>query len=133
MEWNVFHPTVFLLIQVTNTPWGERVSFLFDPEGQTVPKSLHVSPFMDMQSVWTLKATPPSATLKLSVLVTHPVHGQFFDAVLSLQRCGSHALRSEQSGLMTFWRCADVVHINRSSLANNTLHIFKVQGCLICN
>lgn len=35
--------------EVTNTPWGERVVFNFDPAGQRVPKALHVSPFMDMR------------------------------------------------------------------------------------
>lgn len=33
-------------MQVTNTPWGERVTFLFDPNGDSVAKPLHVSPFM---------------------------------------------------------------------------------------
>jgi DUF1365 family protein len=37
---------------VTNTPWGERVTFVFDPKGQRVQKALHVSPFMDMGNVW---------------------------------------------------------------------------------
>lgn len=35
--------------EVTNTPWGERVVFNFNPAGQRVPKALHVSPFMDMR------------------------------------------------------------------------------------
>lgn len=30
------------LAEVTNTPWGERVTFPFDPKGDAVPKSLHV-------------------------------------------------------------------------------------------
>jgi DUF1365 family protein len=47
------------IAEVTNTPWGERVSFVFDPRGSSVPKSLHVSPFMDMRNVWLLKATDP--------------------------------------------------------------------------
>lgn len=38
--------------QVTNTPWGERVTFVFNPEGDVSPKALHVSPFMDMQNTW---------------------------------------------------------------------------------
>ena len=40
------------IAEVTNTPWGARVSFLFDPRGQDVPKALHVSPFMDMRGTW---------------------------------------------------------------------------------
>lgn len=40
------------IAEVTNTPWGGRVTFLFDPEGASVPKSLHVSPMMDMKGTW---------------------------------------------------------------------------------
>jgi len=43
---------VLCCVQVTNTPWGERVSFLFNPAGDTSPKALHVSPFMDMGNTW---------------------------------------------------------------------------------
>ncbi|KAL7211415.1 hypothetical protein ACSBR2_014306 [Camellia fascicularis] len=34
------------IAEVTNSPWGERVPFLFDPTTDLVAKSLHVSPFM---------------------------------------------------------------------------------------
>lgn len=45
------------IIEVTNTPWGERVTFVINPtrpgeEGEAVPKSLHVSPLMDMKNTW---------------------------------------------------------------------------------
>ena len=40
------------IAEVTNTPWGARVTFLFRPDGQRVPKAMHVSPFMDMRSTW---------------------------------------------------------------------------------
>jgi DUF1365 family protein len=40
------------IAEVTNTPWGERVTFLFEPRGQRVPKAMHVSPLMDMTSTW---------------------------------------------------------------------------------
>lgn len=43
---------VMCCVQVTNTPWGERVSFVFNPAGDTSPKALHVSPFMDMDNTW---------------------------------------------------------------------------------
>jgi DUF1365 family protein len=39
-------------LQVTNTPWGDRVTFMFNPAGDVTPKALHVSPFMDMQNTW---------------------------------------------------------------------------------
>ncbi|XLS58147.1 hypothetical protein HN51_007902 [Arachis hypogaea] len=34
------------IAKVTNTPWGERVSFIFNPHFDLVAKSFHVSPFM---------------------------------------------------------------------------------------
>lgn len=40
------------IAEVTNTPWGERVTFAFDPKGTVVPKALHVSPMMDMANSW---------------------------------------------------------------------------------
>lgn len=40
------------IAEVTNTPWGERVTFLFDPAGTHAPKALHVSPMMDMDNTW---------------------------------------------------------------------------------
>ena len=40
------------IAEVTNTPWGARVTFLFRPDGEKVPKAMHVSPFMDMHSTW---------------------------------------------------------------------------------
>lgn len=40
------------IAEVTNTPWGERVTFLFDHRGAVVPKALHVSPMMDMHNTW---------------------------------------------------------------------------------
>jgi len=70
------------LAEVTNTPWGERVTFAFDPRGDTTPKALHVSPFMDMDNAWTLVARLDDDELFLAVHVTHPEIGNYFDANL---------------------------------------------------
>lgn len=60
------------IAEVTNTPWGERVVFLFDPAGDSLPKCLHVSPLMDMKSRWSLKANDPrEGRLMLSVACNH--------------------------------------------------------------
>lgn len=40
------------IAEVSNTPWNERVTFVFQPDGQSVRKALHVSPFMDMKNTW---------------------------------------------------------------------------------
>ena len=45
-------PPARALAVVTNTPWGARVHFAFDPRGDKVTKCLHVSPFMDMEATW---------------------------------------------------------------------------------
>ena len=45
-------PPAFGVAVVTNTPWGARVAFRFDPAGDKVAKCLHVSPFMDMEGTW---------------------------------------------------------------------------------
>ncbi|RLM84624.1 uncharacterized protein C2845_PM04G02690 [Panicum miliaceum] len=37
------------IAEVTNTPWGERVMFTFQPESDLVAKPLHVSPFMALR------------------------------------------------------------------------------------
>lgn len=70
------------IAEVTNTPWGERVVFTFEPEGDALPKPLHVSPFMDMASTWRFSAPPPGERLRLSIAVSHPEHGDFFRATL---------------------------------------------------
>lgn len=126
--------------QVTNTPWGERVTFMFNPAGDASPKALHVSPFMDMDNTWHLKASPPPflpggaataaaddadavpgdgsrgnegdkmqhASLSVSVLVTHPRLGAYFDAHLLLRRCpDDQQCLPEQGGLTALlrWGC----------------------------
>ena len=53
------------IAEVTNTPWGERVRFLFDPVGTTMPKSLHVSPMMDMQSEWYAPSRPSAMDARI--------------------------------------------------------------------
>ncbi|GAB2279866.1 hypothetical protein Dimus_014503 [Dionaea muscipula] len=70
------------IAEVTNTPWGERVSFVFDPNSDLVAKPLHVSPFMDMQGSWSIKATAPGEDLCVVVLVQHPELGHYFSATL---------------------------------------------------
>lgn len=75
------------IAEVTNTPWGERVTFLFDPSGTSVPKVLHVSPLMDMKNVWTLNTRDPKGCdrLYLRVSVNHAELGKYFDAVIEGQ------------------------------------------------
>ena len=89
--------------EVTNTPWGERVVFNFEPNGQRVPKSLHVSPFMDMEGEWYVSSTPPGdeVTLRVNVL-NHPKYGDYFYASYkaTLDKGPYVGCRNERAGLV---------------------------------
>ncbi|KAI3873326.1 hypothetical protein MKW92_017537 [Papaver armeniacum] len=79
------------IAEVTNTPWGERVSFVFNPDSDCIAKPLHVSPFMDMLGDWTIKATAPGNSLLISISVKHPTLGDYFIATLNAKRVSSGA------------------------------------------
>lgn len=97
------------LAEVTNTPWNERVVFAFDPtpvadeNDATVPKSLHVSPFMDMEGEWYISSTPPGdeVTLRVNVL-NHPEYGDYFFASFKAKLDTSKyaKCRNERAGLV---------------------------------
>ncbi|WCJ27417.1 hypothetical protein M5689_009163 [Euphorbia peplus] len=70
------------IAQVTNTPWAERVTFVFDPNSDLVAKPLHVSPFMDMLGNWKIKASDPRESLSVFIYVEHPDFGDYFTATL---------------------------------------------------
>jgi DUF1365 family protein len=61
---------VALLIQVTNTPWGEKTHYVLDlrtyhhPETVTFGKQMHVSPFMPMNMCYQWRGRPPAETLQ---------------------------------------------------------------------
>ncbi|KAG7593379.1 hypothetical protein ISN45_Aa01g021830 [Arabidopsis thaliana x Arabidopsis arenosa] len=74
------------IAQVTNTPWGERVTFVFDPESDLVAKSLQVSPFMDMLGNWKIRANEPGDDLSVSIESQHPHLGNYFSATLKAKR-----------------------------------------------
>jgi DUF1365 family protein len=88
------------IAEVTNTPWADRVTFLFRPGGEEVPKSLHVSPLMDMRNVWRLRTTEPGKNIHVSVSITHPEKGNYFFAVIrgSVDRNAPN-LPNEEAGL----------------------------------
>ncbi|GMP71832.1 hypothetical protein CsSME_00030093 [Camellia sinensis var. sinensis] len=79
------------IAKVTNTPWGERVSFLFDPTTDLVAKSLHVSPFMDMLGNWSMKTNAPGDNIFVTISVRHPKLGDYFTASLTGKRISSSA------------------------------------------
>lgn len=84
-----------IVAQITNTPWGERFSYILDcrknestAEGHfqwTFPKAFHVSPFMPMNVRYDWRFSTPGG--HLNVLMANTINGEkHFDASLSLAR-----------------------------------------------
>lgn len=79
-----------LVAEVTNTPWGERFSYVLSapPNNEllttTFNKAMHVSPFnpMDMQYHWRSSAPGDTLSIKLSNMMNDQ---RVFDATLSLR------------------------------------------------
>jgi DUF1365 family protein len=74
-----------VIVEVTNTPWGERTSYVLDPAGGRVDKDLHVSPFMPMDQQYAWKVTEPGEQLVVH-LENHQDGERVFDATLRLSR-----------------------------------------------
>uniref|UniRef100_A0A6N2KEV4 DUF1365 domain-containing protein n=1 Tax=Salix viminalis TaxID=40686 RepID=A0A6N2KEV4_SALVM len=86
------------IAEVTNTPWGERVVFIFDPNSDAVAKPLHVSPFMDMLGSWNIKANDPTESLSVLISVQHPELGDYFVASLKANK-----ISTVSDHAMFFW------------------------------
>jgi DUF1365 family protein len=81
-----------VVAEVTNTPWGERHSYVLDGRDGTGPvmreqmeKVFHVSPFIGMENEYEWRVTEPGTALQVHIDERHagrPV----FDATLSLER-----------------------------------------------
>ena len=88
------------IAEVTNTPWGERVRFAFAVGTDSVPKPLHVSPFMEMGSTWKIFAEPPGQRLALTFNAEVFPFSLFPEA--ALVACGARFLSlSSTSDLVT--------------------------------
>lgn len=81
----------YLLLEVTNTPWGERQVYVLPCEkGKKIQdirfdKAMHVSPFYAMDMQYRLKADIPAERLMLHLDLYQ--HGEkAFDATLQLQK-----------------------------------------------
>jgi DUF1365 family protein len=79
-----------VLAEVTNTPWGERHSYLLsDRESASAvlhgrfAKEMHVSPFMGMDHFYEARATQPGPTLSVHI-ESHRDGAAVFDATLAL-------------------------------------------------
>lgn len=74
-----------VVAEVTNTPWGERHSYVLDPDGGRMDKAMHVSPFMPMDQEYAWKLTEPGEQLVVH-LENHQDGRRIFDATLRLRR-----------------------------------------------
>jgi uncharacterized protein len=79
-----------LVAEVTNTPWGERHAYVIEGGGARIirggmDKALHVSPFMEMDQRYEVRATEPAATLSVHIS-SHQEGERAFDATLALER-----------------------------------------------
>ena len=80
-----------VVAEVTSTPWGERHAYVLVRGGEgpvladSLPKELHVSPFMGMAQSYRWRVSAPGATL--AVHIESREHNQrAFDATLTLRR-----------------------------------------------
>ena len=81
-----------VLAEVTNTPWGDRHSYVLDGverDGAVVSsrreKAMHVSPLMDMDHTYTLRFGVPGPTLPVHIASSKDGEPAF-DATLNLSR-----------------------------------------------
>jgi DUF1365 family protein len=78
-----------MIAEVTNTPWGERRSYVLEAGGDgltgTFEKLLHVSPFMPMEQTYEWRASEPGERLAVSIR-NHERGEVVFEAGLDLRR-----------------------------------------------
>lgn len=83
-----------MMLQVTNTPWEERVTYVFkcDPDSRTqrkrIDKAMHVSPFHPMEHFYDWRSSVPSNKVAIHMKNKEQASPQkcVFDATLSLHR-----------------------------------------------
>ena len=70
-----------VVLEVTNTPWGERTWYVFDARAGATSgstrKEMHVSPFLPMDAGYRVSWTTPAADLKLAINVERAAQSIF--------------------------------------------------------
>lgn len=106
-----------MLLEVTNTPWEEKVAYVFacDPskhvQRTTIDKTMHVSPFHPMAHFYDWRSSVPGQKIAIHMRNKEQTEAQqcVFDATLSLRR-EAISKRSLASILWRYpWMTAKVV------------------------
>jgi DUF1365 family protein len=74
-----------VLAEVTNTPWGERHSYVIAEGVGCFEKAMHVSPFMGMDHTYTCRSALPGSQLSVSIDSSR-LGEKAFEASLALAR-----------------------------------------------
>ena len=96
----------YVVAEVTNTPWGERHSYVLKAPGANAPlatefdKSLHVSPFNPMNMTYRWHSNAPDDELTIQIALFEQDQ-RVFDAVLSLTAAPLDA-RSAPRAVLTY-------------------------------
>ncbi|MBB1319710.1 DUF1365 domain-containing protein [Shewanella sp. SR43-4] len=78
---------IYMLAEVSNTPWNERHCYLVDIANTTqTDKVFHVSPFMNLDMHYLWRITPPAKHLKVTIENRNANNDKLFDAGLVLKR-----------------------------------------------
>jgi DUF1365 family protein len=74
-----------VLVEVTNTPWGERQAYVLDGAAGTFEKRMHVSPFQPMDQIYHCRVDAPGERLGV-VIENRDEQGRVFSAALRMDR-----------------------------------------------
>ena len=74
-----------VVAEVTNTPWGERHTYVIPGQQGQFGKAMHVSPFMDMDQTYTCSASLPGSGLSVRI-ESRRDGAPVFEARLGLRR-----------------------------------------------
>ena len=104
-----------ILTEITNTPWGERHSYVLPRTPQMngvmrfqFAKNFHVSPFMPMDQRYDWRFSPPGRRLAVH-MENYDAAGMIFDATMSLRRRELTGATLARALLAYPWMTAGVV------------------------
>ena len=111
---------IALIVEVTNTPWGERIDYVLrcNPQHKIqridFNKAMHVSPFnpMDMQYQWSNNCPNEQLNVHLSCLRSGD---KVLDATLKLEK-GYEPFSLKGFNMLTTWRIAFLIYWQAAKL-----------------